>query len=110
MPDVINPASLACGAIGLCLILLSATSSLRRIAPRLRSWNEERLPKIYEDKDGAATLETTSSYSTTTQKVIICALSVLGFGASVSLAVLGTVRRDDISFLENWLNAASWVM
>lgn len=110
MPNNINSLSLACGVIGLFFVLLSTLSSLHRIVPRLLTGKEERLSSIYEDKDGAATVETTASYSTTTPKIIICTLSVLGLSVSVSLAILGTLTHDDGSFIENWLNAASWVM
>lgn len=100
--------SLASALIGFSLLLLSTFSSLRRIAPRVLTTKDERLPNIYRDKDGVATAKTVAAYSTRTPKSLICLLSVLGLAVSISLAVLGTLSRDD-AFLENWLNAASWV-
>lgn len=100
--------SLTSGLIGFSFLLLSTAASLRRIAPRVFAIKEERLPNLYGDKDGVATAKTVAEYSTRTPKILICLLSVLGLAVSIALAVLGTLSRGD-AFLENWINAASWV-
>ncbi|ELR06467.1 hypothetical protein GMDG_07992 [Pseudogymnoascus destructans 20631-21] len=102
--------SLAAGAIALALVIISSAASLRLIAPRWHSRKDGQLQRIYEDADGVATAETTAAYSTTAPKIAIGLLTVLGLGVSMALAVLSTLDRSEGFFLENWFNAAAWVL
>jgi hypothetical protein len=68
---------------------------------------------LYEDKDGAATLDSEAAYSSKTVKIIICVVAALGLAASLASAVLSTVlanaRPTRLSLMQDWMNFVAWV-
>jgi hypothetical protein len=101
---------LAASAAGVGLIFLSTISSLSILLSSLLKARKHGLPQVYADKDGISTEELTAKFNTKIAKIAIWLLSLGGFSAATSLAVLGTLgRTDDNLFIEDWLNAGSWV-
>lgn len=76
--------------------------------PRLSSNN---LQKLYEDKDGIATDDSHTLYSTSTRiiKSATTAVWAVGFLVSVATAISRTVQTDSTLVTEAWLTFACWV-
>jgi hypothetical protein len=103
--------SLAAGATGTGLVLLSTISSTIIILATLLSPKKTNVlakGARYEDADGVATEESTAAFSVTLPKTVICLLTVAGLGISIALAIIDTLNHDKY-FIEAWLNAAAWV-
>jgi hypothetical protein len=84
---------------------LSSTVRIFLVAKR-NSWSE-----VYEDEDGVATEEDTATFSTRLPKFLIATLSFLSLTVSTAIAVLEPIGPTEENFsIENWLNAASWVV
>jgi uncharacterized membrane protein len=98
--------SLVSSSAATILVLSLTIPSVFLIFSRLRE--SEINSNTYEDRDGVATVESVSTFSTKAPKIRLVVLATIGFAASVALAVLGTLN-DDGMFIENWLNAAQWV-
>lgn len=100
--------SLAAGTAGLALVLLLTLPSLFAITSHFRETKSK--PEIYEDKDGVASEESMAAYSAKASKILLSIFTFAGFLTATSLAVLGTLNRnDDPMFIQNWLNLAQWV-
>lgn len=98
------------GAAGVGLIFLCTISSLSSLFSSLLRTRKYGTPQVYSDEDGISTEELTAKFTTKLLKIVIGIFSCLGFGVAISLAILGTLgRTDDGLFIENWLNAGSWV-
>ncbi|TWU75276.1 hypothetical protein ED733_006155 [Metarhizium rileyi] len=64
---------------------------------------------FYEDVDGKATPETMAAFSNKKPKACILVFSVLGFGLSITSAVLSFLNPlGDGLNLENWLTTGTW--
>jgi len=100
--------SLAVGSVGLVLVFLLTLPALKQFVAHFREPKPK--PRIYEDKDGIATEESTAKYSTTIPKILLAIFTILGLLTAIGLAVLGTVNYDqDPMYIENWINFAQWV-
>lgn len=98
------------GAAGIGLIFLCTISSLSSLLSGLLWTRKFGLPQVYVDEDGISTEELTAKFTTKISKIAIGILSCLGLAVATSLAILGTLgRTDDSLFIEDWLNAGSWV-
>jgi hypothetical protein len=68
---------------------------------------------LYEDEDGAATLDSEAAYSSRTVKIVICVVTTLGLATSLASAVLSTVlanaRPTQLSLIQDWMNFTAWV-
>src|SRR5277367_1914082 len=101
---------LLAGAAGVGLICLCTISSLSSLFSSLLRTRKYGLPQVYADEDGISTEELTAKFTTKISKLAIGILSCLGLAVAASLAILGTLgRTDDSLFIEDWLNAGSWV-
>lgn len=101
---------LVIGAAGVGLIFLFTFSALFVLIPSLLRARKHGLPQVYVDKDGQSTEELTAKFTTTIPKIAIGLLSLGGFAVATSIAILSTLgRTDDNLFIEDWLNAGSWV-
>lgn len=67
--------------------------------------------KLYEDKDGIATDDSHTLYSTSTRIIKSATIAVwaVGFLVSVVIAVSRTVQTDSTLVTEAWLAFACWV-
>lgn len=98
------------GAAGVGLIFLCTLSSLSSLLSSLLRTRKYGLPQVYVDEDGISTEELTAKFTTKLSKIAIGIPSCLGLAVATSLAILGTLgRTDDSFFIEDWLNAGSWV-
>ena len=107
-----NP-SLVFGLVTLLLIFFISTPTFFRLYKRaiveLRGTVSDETSKLYEDKDGIATEETQKGYSAAVPKYIALLCSLLGFSASVCIAVYSTVHPTLDLYLEHWLSFGIWV-
>ena len=97
------------GAVACAVICVCTIRTIFILTSSIAQTKKSGIPQIYEDKDGAATPESTAEFSAKVPKIIVGLLSFSGLGVSSAIAVLGTIDGKDVFFLENWLNAASWV-
>jgi hypothetical protein len=98
------------GVAGVGIVFLCTLSSLSSLLSSLLRARKYGLPKVYIDEDGISTEELTAKFTTKISKITIGILSCLGLAVATSLAILGTLgRTDDGLFIEDWLNAGSWV-
>ncbi|RFU76757.1 abc transporter, transmembrane domain, type 1 [Trichoderma arundinaceum] len=91
---------------GLAIVGLSSLPAVVALLSQIRN----RTPKdnFYQDIDGTSTPEAIASFSNRWPKVALLLLSLTGFGTSVALSVLSTLRsgKDDL-FIPNWLITAA---
>jgi hypothetical protein len=98
------------GAAGVGLVFLRTISSVSSLFSSLLGTRKYGLPHVYVDEDGISTEELTAKFTTKISKITIGILSCIGLAAATSLAILGTLGlTDDGLFVEDWLNAGSWV-
>jgi uncharacterized protein YqhQ len=104
-------ASLLTGSVGLFLIALLTTPAIYTIVSRLVSRRQasDSTRQLYQDEDGTATEESEKAFSDKIQRFSIAVLSVIGFLASLALAVLVTINTPRTFFVEHWLQFAGWV-
>ena len=105
--------SLVFGLITLILIFFISTPTFLRLYKRTivepRGSASDETSKLYEDEDGIATEETQKEYSATLPKSIALLCSLLGFSASMSIAVYSTVHPTLHLYVEHWLTFGTWV-
>lgn len=102
--------SLVAGATGLGLISLCTIPALWNLMSSVSSSKKYCLPKVYIDKDGTATEESTAKFSAKIPKAVIAVLTILGFSIATTIAVLGTLSLNkDALYLANWINCGAWV-
>ena len=105
--------SLVFGLIALLLIFCISTSTFLKLYKRaiveLRGTASDETAKLYEDQDGIATEETQKEYSATVPKSIALWCSLLGFSASMSIAIYSTVHPALDLYVEHWLSFGTWV-
>ena len=105
--------SLVFGLIALLLIFFISTPTFLRLYKRaiveLRGTASDETSKLYEDEDGIATEETQKGYSAAVPKSIALLCSLLGFSASMSIAVYSTVHPTLDLYVEHWLSLGTWV-
>jgi hypothetical protein len=97
------------GAIGCAVIFLCAICAIFILVSSIVQTKKNGAARVYEDRDGVATPESIVEFSTKLPKILVGLLSLLGLGVSSSIAVLDTLGSKDGFFMEDWLNAASWV-
>ena len=98
------------GAAGVGVIFLYTISSLSSLFSSFLKTRKYGTPHVYADEDGISTEELTAEFTTKLSKMAIGIFGCLGLGVAVSLAILGTLGlTDDNLFIEDWLNAGSWV-
>lgn len=101
---------LVAGATSFGLIFLFAISALYNLLSSLFEARKYGLPLVYVDKDGISTEELTAMFTTTIPKIAVGSFSCLGFIIATALAILGTLGvTEDNLFIEDWINAGSWV-
>lgn len=69
----------------------------------------EEVHKLYEDRDGVATEESQREFSAAIPTYIALSGCVVGFLASVVMAVFASIRSTGTLFVEEWLIFGSWV-
>lgn len=97
------------GTVGCAVIFLCAICTIFILVSSIVRTKKNCAAKIYEDKDGVATPESIVEFSAKLPKVLVGLLSLSGLGVSSAIAILGTLGDRDGLFVEDWLNAASWV-
>ncbi|KAM0262906.1 hypothetical protein ACHAQJ_001499 [Trichoderma viride] len=91
---------------GLTIVGLSSLPAVFALLSQIRN----RTPKdnFYQDIDGTSTPEAIAAFSNKWSKLAILLLSLIGFGASVALSVLSSIRSDKNGlFVPNWLITAA---
>ena len=105
-------ASVVVGSVGLGLVALTTLPSVlsiyRRLSPRKASEYLD-VDVLYEDGDGAATIDSQRGYSTIIPRSLVLVGSIVGFLFSVVAAVLNTVNHEGVLGIESWLTFGSWV-
>ena len=105
--------SLVLGVLTLLLIFLISTLTFRRLYKKaiveLRGTASDDTSKLYKDEDGIATEETQKKYSAAVPKSVALLCSLLGFSASMSVAVYSTVYPTLDLYVEHWLSFGTWV-
>lgn len=95
-------------AAGVAIAGLAGIPGLVSILAQIRS----KTPKdnFYEDIDGKSTPESVAAFSNTRPKIAILVLSIIGFGLSLPVSILGVLHpvRHGLN-LPNWLLTATWV-
>jgi hypothetical protein len=94
------------------VITILTIPSLFRIAKR--SWRVRPTNgSLYEDKDGAASEESTAGYSTKRHFIFIFGAVATGLAVSFALAVFATVMREHsfskLCLINVWVLFATWV-
>ncbi|KLJ05421.1 hypothetical protein EMPG_11095 [Blastomyces silverae] len=105
-------ASLLIGTSGLIVVALCTISGLLAILARLSLRSRVgyiALREIYQDRDGAATEESTQRFSQKAHCVSIICLSIIGLLVSLAQAILSTISEDRLRTIELWLQFSIWV-
>lgn len=107
-----NPSAIV-GIIALILVFFTSIPTFLRVIKRTTS-KARRNPhietsKFYEDEDGIATEETQKGYNAALPKYLALSFSVLGFLASLGIAIYTTVHPTLNLHFENWLSVGTWV-
>lgn len=93
------------------VVAILTVPSVWQFARNIRRGKDSDLGELYEDKDGVASKESTSSFSARKQLIIISLAVGLGSAASFAFAVFATVSPssafDDV--IQPWLLFGSWV-
>jgi hypothetical protein len=101
--------ALAASSVVLVLDFLLTAPSVIAIHSHFR--RKKTKPRRYEDKDGVASEESMAAYSAKIPKIVLGIFTIAGFVIATSLAVLTTLNRNEnITFVQNWLNVAQWVI
>lgn len=97
----------------LTLVFLTSIPTFLRVFRRATSKARGNAPgeasKLYEDEDGVATEETQTGYTAVLPKCLVLSGCVLGFIASMGVAVYTTVHPRLGLYFENWLSVGIWV-
>jgi hypothetical protein len=89
---------------------IPAIQSIARIARKSRDYEPIQLAKdVYCDEDGEATEESLQAFSDKWQRIAIALLSIVGFLATLALAVLATLNLAIPNPTPIWLQFALWV-
>jgi hypothetical protein len=83
-------------------------------ARKYRSTGPIALKDLYQDEDGAATLESEAAFSDQVPKFLFYLASIVGFAASTAAAVIATVNligqsSSALDIALFWLNFGVWV-
>ena len=101
------------GLTALILIFFTSLPTLIRLLHRETSNakidKSNETSKLYQDEDGIATEETQKGYSAALPKYIALSCSILGWSASIIVAVFTTVHPVSNIYVEHWLGFATWV-
>ncbi|OAX79996.1 hypothetical protein ACJ72_05680 [Emergomyces africanus] len=104
-------ASLLVGTSGLIFVALCTLSGILAIFARLSSRNRAgciALRDLYQDRDGAATEDSTHKFSQKVHCVSIACLSIVGLLGSLAQVVLSTLGEDGVRMVEPWLQFLIW--
>jgi ABC-type multidrug transport system fused ATPase/permease subunit len=107
--------SMPIAIVGVALFVIVACSapSIWRITQRsilARRLRYQPIDGKYEDEDGIATQASVAAYSYRIQRVLVLALSVIGFVDSLVLSVVASQRPYLIVGVEEWLQFGAWVL
>ncbi len=101
------------GLIALILVFITTVptflSFFNKAKSKANGDRYEDLHKFYEDRDGVATEESQKAFSVAIPKYIGFSSCVVGFLASIIIAVFTTIQTTRNSHVENWLIFGSWV-
>ena len=106
---------LAGEAVGVALIVLLSLPPIRHLLVRnARTSKKGKLDTLYEDDDGVATEASQAEYSVKSAQMVVCFTAALGLAASMTLAILFTVRHSSMRlspkvFALDWLISIAWV-
>ena len=100
------------GLIVLILIFLTSIPTFlniyKRVTSKARSAPLDETSKLYRDEDGIATEESQREFSASVPKYIALSCSLLGFSASISIAIFSTVHPASNLCVEYWLSFGTW--
>ena len=100
-------------SLALSLVALDsipAIQSIVRIARKSRDYEPIQLAKdAYCDEDGEATEESLPAFSDRWQRIAIALFSIVGFLATLAIAVLATLNLAIPNSWPIWLQFALWV-
>ncbi|OJD19912.1 hypothetical protein AJ78_00106 [Emergomyces pasteurianus Ep9510] len=106
-------ASLLVGTSGLIFVALCTISGILAILARLSIRNRAgciALRELYQDRDGAATEDSTQKFSQRVHCVTIACLSIVGLLVSLAQVVLSTLAEDRLRTIEPWFQFSAWVL
>ena len=105
-------ASIGVGSVALGLVAVTSlpafSSIYRKISPR-KSSRDLDVDVLYEDVDGTATGDSQREFSTIVPRSVALGGSLIGFLLAIAAAVLNTVDRNGVLFIESWLTFGAWV-
>lgn len=99
-------------ALGLAVVGLTSTPSFVSLYESIRAQKQagyQCIDVLYEDGDGAATIESQKEFSTAVPTTLGLIGSIFGFTLSIATAVYGATRSERTISAEHWLVLASWV-
>lgn len=106
-------ASSIAGLTVLILVLLTTIPTsirfFKRTTSKARSNEPNDTSNLYQDEDGIATAETQKAYTATLPTYLALSCSVLGFSASVGIAIYSTAHPTLNPYFEHWLSVGTWV-
>ncbi|OQE30871.1 hypothetical protein PENFLA_c002G04157 [Penicillium flavigenum] len=101
-------------SLALSLVALDsipAIQSIARIAHKSRDYEPIQLAKdVYCDEDGEATEESLRAFSDKWQRIAIALCSIVGFLATLAMAVLATLNLAIPNPTPIWLQFALWIL
>ncbi|MCJ1390652.1 hypothetical protein MMC18_003513 [Xylographa bjoerkii] len=103
--------SVVVGSVGLGLVALTSLPSflsIYRRTSRRKDTGYHDANVLYEDGDGAATIDSQREYSTIVPRSFALLGSAIGFLLSIAAAVLNTVHPEGVLCIESWLTFGSW--
>ena len=101
-------------ALGVAVIVFLTLPLIRRLVRNASHAKKSKIGTLYEDDDGSATEESQTEYSVKYAQMVVCITSALGLAASLTLAILSTVRHSSMGlspkvFALDWLISVAWV-
>ncbi|KAM0242892.1 hypothetical protein ACHAP5_007145 [Fusarium lateritium] len=94
---------------GLAVVALATTPALVTAVTQLRKRTAK--DNFYEDIDGKSTPESIAAFSNRLPKIFILALSAIGLGTSIAIAVLSSLNpHTDALLRKNWLITGTWAL
>ncbi|KAJ5113970.1 hypothetical protein N7456_002504 [Penicillium angulare] len=99
------------GLVGVAVCSISALKSIfRQIIRNTKASSYERIPEIYEDRDGPATSRSVHYLSDGFLRQVGAVLVLSGTMVTLSRAVLTTDKVERPFMVEQWLQFSAWVL
>ncbi|KAJ5272463.1 hypothetical protein N7478_007588 [Penicillium angulare] len=106
--------SLVANSLGLAGVAVCSISALRSIFRQMmrnaKSASYERIPEIYEDRDGPAASRAVPYLSDGILRQIGAILVLIGTMVTLSRAVLTTDKANSPFMIEQWLQFSAWIL